>query len=364
MIELDNMIWDIIVIGAGPAGSTFAKEISKLNKTVLVIDGQTAEKSKPCGGLLAPDAQKLLAHSDMILPKDVLVDPQIFSVKTMDLGTGLTRYYQRYYMNMDRYAFDLHLMSLIPENICITEGRCTGIAQDDGLFNVQVHQYGDIAQFKCRNIVGADGASSIVRRKFFPDRSISRYTAIQQWFAYDGQEKPFYSCIFDRETSDSCSWTIHKDGYLLYGGCFKSEGCREAFELQKERFEAFSGIELNEPILTEACQACRPKHLRDFVTGENHIFLIGEAAGFISPSSFEGISSAMFSGKALAEAFANSNATASYSRKVRRLKYKLYFKTWKRAFMYTPWTRKLIMKSGISSIKVSEKQENYEDDQY
>ena len=91
------MIWDIIVIGAGPAGSTFAREAAKLNKSILVINGQNESSSKPCGGLLAPDAQKLLAHSDMVLPKSVLVDPQIFSVKTMDLSSGLVRYYQRYY---------------------------------------------------------------------------------------------------------------------------------------------------------------------------------------------------------------------------------------------------------------------------
>ena len=354
------MIWDIIVIGAGPAGSTFAKEIAKLNKTVLVINGQTEENAKPCGGLLAPDAQKLLAHSDMVLPKEVLVDPQIFSVKTMDLVTGLTTYYQRYYMNMDRYEFDKHLMSLIPANVCIFSGRCTEILKGTDCFTVIVNQDGCVEEFKCRNIVGADGASSVVRRTFFPGRKIQKYTAIQQWFEYDGVEKPFYSCIFDRETSESCSWTIHKDGYLLYGGCFESEGCREAFERQKERFEAFSGIGLNEPVITEACQACRPRHMSDFVTGTDNIYLIGEAAGFISPSSFEGISSAIFSGKALAEAFASENVLSTYNHKIGKLKRKLYFKTWKRAFMYTPWTRKLIMKSGLSSIKVAENQVDYE----
>ena len=40
---------------------------------------------KPCGGLISGDAQKALASFDMTLPKDVLVDPQIFAVKTIDL---------------------------------------------------------------------------------------------------------------------------------------------------------------------------------------------------------------------------------------------------------------------------------------
>ena len=33
---------------------------------------------KCCGGLLSPDAQKLLAKFDLCLPTEVLADPQIF----------------------------------------------------------------------------------------------------------------------------------------------------------------------------------------------------------------------------------------------------------------------------------------------
>jgi len=42
-----------------------------------------SDLSKPCGGLLSEDAQLSLARYDITLPKDVLVDPQIFAVKTI-----------------------------------------------------------------------------------------------------------------------------------------------------------------------------------------------------------------------------------------------------------------------------------------
>ena len=83
------MIYDIIVIGAGPAGSTFARETAKSKKKILVIDNENINNKKPCGGLLAPDAQKELAHYDLVLPSSVLVSPQIFSVKTIDLNFKL-----------------------------------------------------------------------------------------------------------------------------------------------------------------------------------------------------------------------------------------------------------------------------------
>ena len=61
-----------------------------------------SDLSKPCGCLLSEDSQRSLARYDITLPKDVLVDPQIFSVKAIDLEAGLVRHYQRTCLNMDQ----------------------------------------------------------------------------------------------------------------------------------------------------------------------------------------------------------------------------------------------------------------------
>lgn len=351
------MIYDAAVIGAGPAGATFARIAAKNGMKLLLIDG-SGEYGKPCGGLLAPDAQKMLACFDISLPHDILTSPQIFSVKTIDLGTRSVRYYRRMYLNMDRKRFDNFLVSIIPRSVDILKGRCSAVSRTRRGFVVTVRQNGKDMHFRCRNIIGADGASSFVRHRFFPDRKIMKYTAIQQWFRSDSRTDPFYSCIFDPETSESCSWTINKDEFFIYGGCFRPEHCRIMFEKQKKRFSEFSGIEMNDPVRTEACLVCRPEKYSDFVTGRRGVYLIGEAAGFISPSSFEGISGAMMSAKALAEAFEkNSGRTVAtaYSKAVLPLKTKYMVKTAKRLFMYVPVLRHAVMASGITAIKTEKK---------
>ena len=154
--DTTNM-YDIVVVGAGPAGSIFVSEIAKVRPElrILVIDGQQLTFSKPCGGLLAPDAQKLLAKFDLVLPKNILEDPQIFAVQTIDVDQKLVRYYQRHYLNMDRYAFDQWLLSLIPSHVDVLKGRCGKIEKDGDLFTVLIKRSDAETQVTSRMIIGA-----------------------------------------------------------------------------------------------------------------------------------------------------------------------------------------------------------------
>lgn len=356
MDQNKNCIYDIAVVGAGPAGAVFVKEVAKARPDlkIILIDGQSASSAKPCGGLLAPDAQKLLARFDLVLPKSVLEDPQIFAVETIDIDQKLVRYYQRHYLNMDRYAFDKWLLSLIPEHVTIRNGRCTEIKEQDNLYSLLIRHDSEEMHVQAKAVVGADGGGSVVRRTFFSPMKV-QYVAIQQWFENQGQRLPYYSCIFDAQTSDSCSWTIHKGNYVIFGGAFKKKGCRKAFDTQKERLESFLRNPFGKEVKTEACLVSSPRAMKDFCTGRNGIFLLGEAAGFISASSFEGLSSAMHSGKILADAFSIGQSYESvqkiYRKETRKLRIKLRLKSVKRFFLCTPFTRGIIMRSGIESIR-------------
>lgn len=352
---LSQDMYDIAVVGAGPAGATFAR-LAAAQYRVLVLDKKTDAPGsfhKPCGGLLSPDAQKALSRFDLTLPKEVLVDPQIFSVKTIDLATGLTRHYQRFYANLDRHKFDRWLQSLIPPQADCVTGQCTAVKRDGDGFRLSCRLAdGAMREYRAKALIGADGAGSLVRRAFFPQKQIRRYVAIQQWFP-ETHRSPFYSCVFDPETSDCCSWSISKDHYFIFGGAFAPKGCRKSFERQKEKLKAF-GFQFGEPLRTEACQVLRPSSPRAFCTGEGDVFLIGEAAGFISPSSLEGFSWAIQSGTMLTEALAPgfAGAAARYRRKTRALRVRLTGKMLKCPFMYRPALRRLVMESGVGSIRL------------
>ena len=134
----------------------------------------------------------------------------------------------------------------------------------------------------------------------------------------------------------------------------KKKHCRESFEKMKKKLSSL-GICLKNEKETEACIVLRPKSSSQICLGKENIFLIGEAAGFISPSSFEGISSAFLSGKYLADAFASESdpdkVLKTYKKKTAKLRLKLFFKIPKMKILCSPLLRKIIMKSGICSIE-------------
>ena len=346
--------YDVVIVGAGPAGSTAARLLDGRFSTAIVDKkGPKTRFAKPCGGLLAPDAQKIMASMGLNLPKEILVDPQIFAVRTIDLDSGKSRYYQRFYLNIDRDKFDRWMMEQIPPRVERIWGSCIAVEEGEEGYRLTIRKEdGERECILAARLIGADGAHSMVRRTFFPTRTIRRYTAIQQWFEQKDAH-PLYSCFFDSENTDCYSWTVSKDGYFLYGGAFPPKQARERFERQKAKL-ASVGYTVDRPLRTEACEVLRPTGWRSFCCGKKNVFLAGEAAGLISPSSLEGISSALLSGAILAEALneQEDRTIHIYRRKTRKLRSRLFFKLAKCPALYQPLLRRVVMASGLAAIKM------------
>lgn len=356
MEKATTKVYDIAIIGLGPSGAILARMLSKKYKIIAIDKKDSVEKGfqKPCGGLLSSDAQKALARLDICLPKDVMVDPQIFSVKTIDLKNNIIRHYQRFYINLDRHKFDLWLKSLIPNHVEVhSNSRCSAIEKIPEGYRITFHENGMEQVIIAKYLVGADGANSLVRHTLYPKRKIRTYMSIQEWFL-ETHPNPFYSCIFDLENTDCCSWSISKDNQFIFGGAFPIDNSRKRFENQKKKLEKI-GFKFGKPIKTEACMVLRPSSFYDFCCGKNNAFLIGEAAGFISPSSLEGISSAINSAQILSEVLnANSkNANREYRLKTFNIRLKISLKLLKCPFMYNSSLRKLVLKSRLKSIDIA-----------
>jgi len=359
-------MFELAIIGAGPAGSTLARLIGKSHRVLLVDKRPFSDVPnrfsgrKCCGGLLAPDAQRMLSELGLGLPQSVLEGPQLFVVKAIDTQQGLERYYQRHYINMDRREFDSWLLSMVPSGVDIrTNCHFKSYSSEDAFFLLKFVQGDRTYVEKAKILIGADGASSIVRLQTSPGRSFPRkYFAIQEWVE-GSSSLPYFTSIFDREITDYYCWTIPKRDYLVIGAAFQPmEKISEKFKLLKETLRR-NGIQFGKTVWREGAFILRPMKTRNLFTGEGRIAFIGEAAGWISPSSAEGISYAFRSACALAEALQATPEEFGkrYFKKARHLRRNIFLKSLKSHFIFNPTLRKALMNSGLQSLKPYRPQE-------
>jgi len=352
--------YDITIIGAGPAGSTLARELGDKYRVLLVdkrpLDKEPSKLIKNCGGLIAPDAQKALASFGLSIPKSVLVSPQMFSVETIDFDNELVRNYQRHYINVDRERYDRWLVSLCG-NSCeqMFSTRFRGATKTESGYVVKLLKDGELREVTTDIIVGADGANSKAKKELLEKQKSEpkRYISIQEWFPNDKNVNQFVA-MFDKEVSDFYSWIIPKDNGIIFGSVVEEGKSAQKFhDLQKEKLKAY-GYELNKVVKKEGCHLLRPLSSKDVFLGKGSVALVGEAAGLISPTSAEGISYAMLSGSELGKAILEDkeNFLELYEKNAKYLKKNIDFKMLKYPAMYNKTLRKIVFKLGIGSIEV------------
>ena len=353
-------MYDVIIVGAGPSGATLARLIGEKYRVLVIekrdfIENHFFNRDKSCGGLVAPDAQMMLARFGLGIPKNVLQSPQIFAVRVLDFDNFLERYYQRNYINIDRYSFDKWIASLIPDRVRI-EYNClfkSFSVEDKGVI-VKFIKDGKEYEESAKIIVGADGANSKIRREAFKDeRFPKQYITIQEWYKKE-TKIDYHSAIFDREITGFYSWIIPKDDAIIIGSALAPNGnAGEKFELLKNKLKE-KGFVFENKIKTRGAYLVRPTNINQLLTGNYRIALIGEAAGFISPSSAEGLSYSFRSALALSKAI-NENFSRYdklYKLYTKSLSGNIILKNMKIPFMYNKSLRKLVMKSGLASLKL------------
>jgi flavin-dependent dehydrogenase len=296
----------------------------------------------------------MIAKLGLGVPKDILVDPQLFAVRTIDLTNNLERLYQRFYYNIDREKFDRWMVSILPTGIDKKfNSFFKGFAEIPCGYEIRYNYNGQEISAKTRVIVGADGACSVLRKSISKNINIpERYISIQEWFKCP-YPMPYFTAIFDEEVSDFYSWIIPKENHLLLGSALTPrENTREKYNILKTKLTQL-GFSFDNKIKTEGAYIYRPKKVSQFYAGKDGIALVGEAAGAISPSSAEGISYALKSSMYLAQSLEEGidEFLDRYRQKVKDIKLNLLIKNLKSSAMYNPLLRQLAMKSSLQSIK-------------
>jgi flavin-dependent dehydrogenase len=298
----------------------------------------------------------MLGELGLGLPGHVLESPQLFVVRAIDLPHRLERYYQRHYININRDAFDRWLISLVPPSVELRLGcRFVSCRRQGGASALELSDEKRKYIEQASIIVAADGAGSNVRKCCFPQYPWPKtYIAIQEWFAVN-EPLPYFSAIFDPEVTDFYAWAIPKGDSLAVGAALEPrEQPSGRFELLKRKLREY-GFKLDRRLMRKGARLLRPVHTSQICVGGEGVALVGEAAGWISPSSGEGLSYAFRSAVILADAL--NRGLAGFSKRYRLktvcLKRNILLKNIKSRFIYAPRLREIIMRSGLKTVRLA-----------
>ncbi len=310
--------YDTVVVGAGPAGIVATLGAARRG-SVLLVDSSSLPRDKSCGGMLNEYAQDFLG-TIVDIPVGMVRGPQHVHFRYYDWDREIRRPTSLRFLNVDRREFDDWMVSLLPDTVDIV-GSCTvtGFTQDENGVRVSVKSDGTQSDIFCANLVGADGARSTVRRTL-GEGSVSTYVTLQDFCQLEGELEPYFDCIYMRGIGDcyAYSYVVPKGDHGLVGSVYypKTKRPHEKQDLTMDVLRKRLP-QLGETVKREASVALHVRSAHDVVPGGGRVLLVGEAGGFMSPTSGEGISYAMNSGALAGEAIANfapTDALAAYRR--------------------------------------------------
>lgn len=365
--------FDVIIVGGGPAASMLAWRMPQ-DKQVLIVDRRFLltperlyEREKCCGGMLDETAQKALAKLGIPVPHEVLVGPQVYAIRAIDLDNQMERYYQKQYVNIDRAKFDSYLLGLAAArpNVTVWQGSfASDIEEEKNSVSVMVRREdGSKERVRASYLVGADGGGSMVRSYLAKEwkgtaaekNAPKVYASIQEWHRMP-EPLPYYVSTFNESVTDFYSWIIPEGEYMIIGSAIpQGEDVRRRFNLFKADL-ASKGFDVTKPVKERGAVILRPKFWGSVQSGRGRIFLVGEAAGLISPSSSEGISFALRSGEKLADSFDGKLPVlirSKYEKELMSLKISIALKSLKSPIMYGKTLRGLVFRTKALSMKVN-----------
>jgi menaquinone-9 beta-reductase len=311
----EALCFDVVITGAGPAGTSCALALRGAGLKVLLLDKATFPRDKVCGDAIPGRAVKTLYR----INREYEARFKQFAEKLETRKTSL--YYKGKNIIFDwvgeaytstRLAFDNFLFDLASQDsgaTILTDTEVKTANREAGGFLLGTRDGNTI---KCKLLIGADGAHSPIARQL-AGRVMDRNNHVGSVRAYysdiSGLDPHTTEVYFDEQFLPSYLWIfpLPENRANVGFGMLSSEIAKRKVDLKKLFYEF---IAQSPELQTRLGNATQISALEGFglplgatdvaVSGEGFI-LTGDAASLIDPISGDGIGNAMLSGKLAAE---------------------------------------------------------------
>ncbi|SBT54584.1 geranylgeranyl reductase family [Micromonospora narathiwatensis] len=297
--------WDVIVVGAGPAGSAAALAARRGGARVLLLDRYDFPRDKPCGDGIAAHALDVLAELGVTGAVDGYAPLPALRLSGPGGGT-VARALPRPAYTVPRRVFDARLVTaavaagaeLRRHTVRRVEVRADRVVLD-----------GELA---ARAVVGADGAGSVLRRALGHPVNPDRHLALAiRGYAPARSGPPEQLIVTSSPRWPAYAWSFPiGDGRanVGYGEVLRGEPLTRAHLL--DRLAAL--LPGTDPaVVTDLRAHHLPLSTHRPAPGRGRVVLAGDALSLINPFTGEGIFYALRSGALAGAAAAGTPGQAA-----------------------------------------------------
>ena len=329
-------MYDLIIVGAGPAGTSAALYGNRLGLQTLLLDKSKFPRDKTCGDALSGKSVKILEDLNLVegvnkldgslIKRIIFANPKHSECELL-LDKSLNKDHISHGYVIPRITFDNYMLEQAKKVADVEEGFFVKDLLFDDKRVVGVSgktDSGDRKEYRANIVLGADGPNSIVSKKAGLYQMGMDHTAVGIRCYYENVKDltDQIELHYVEEINPGYFWIFPagKNRANIGVGLLKSIVKKESRKLSeimtkiiesdhfKDRFSDAVPIEKPTGWNLPLGSIKRKNHGEGFL-------LLGDAAGLVDPFTGEGIGNAMVSGQIAAETAAQAKEKNDFSKK-------------------------------------------------